>query len=116
MGVLMGSGGLQLLCGGLRLLCGFWGCGAGFAQYEAFVVGDDECGEWESDDESYESEECSPYGEGKKDGGSVEACHLAHDAWYEYPVLDGLDYGEDCECGYDDCPKAFACVVGFEES
>ncbi len=84
-------------------------------EHISLVVGDDEGGEREGDDETYETEQAAPDGEGEKDDGGVEASDFAHDAWGEHPVLDGLHHAEDDDGGKDDAPETLACVVGFEQ-
>lgn len=83
-------------------------------QHIAFVVGDKQGGERKGDDETDETEQAAPNGEGQEDDGRIETCDFAHDAGCENPVLDGLHHTEHDEGGKDDSPKAFSCVVGFQ--
>ena len=80
----------------------------------SLVVGQEYGSERQCDDESDEPEQTAPYGERKQYHCGVEACHLAHDAWCEHPVLYGLHHAEDDDGRQYDGPEACARVVRLE--
>ena len=77
----------------------------------AAVVGDEDGGEREGDDQADEAEEGAPDGEGEEDDGGVEPHGLAHDARSEEHILDDLHDAEDGEGGKEETPEA-APLVG----
>ena len=66
-----------------------------FLGYIALVVGNEEGGEGQRNDQSDESEQGSPYGEAEQQDGGVEAHGLAHDLGSDDHVDDNLHNNED---------------------
>ena len=92
----------------------FWRVDVCFFEDKPSVIGDEQCGEGQGDDEADDAQQTAPDGEAEQDDGGVQAHDVAHDLGREIDVLYGLHDGEHCQGAEHDEPKALPGVGGLD--
>ena len=74
---------------------------------EAAVIGEEQCGEREGDDEPDKAEQRPPHGQGQEDDGRVQPHQFAHDFGHQEGVFNALDHDEHDARSQHDEPEIF---------
>ena len=83
---------------------------------ETTVIGKQQRGERQGDNQADKSQQRPPDRKGQQDDSRVQPHHLAHDLRHEERVLDALHHDEHYARAQNNEPEALARLIGFQQS